>query len=183
MSQLKDRYQNQVKPELKSELGLTNDYGVPSLVKVLVTVGIGAATQNAKLQEEIVTLITRITGQKPVLTRAKKSIAGFKVREGMPVGVMVTLRGEKMYDFLGKMVNVVLPRLRDFRGLSSNTFDGRGNFSLGFKDLLVFPEVDFDALTHPWGLTLTVVTSATTDEQGHLLASKLGFPFKEAKAL
>ncbi|MFM7389401.1 MAG: 50S ribosomal protein L5 [Vampirovibrionales bacterium] len=177
MKSLKQQYQEDIFKQLQEELGCENIYQVPRLVKVVINVGLGDAAQNAKLLEEAVSHLALITGQKPLVTRAKKSIAGFKVREGMPIGAMVTLRDERMYDFLSKLVNVVLPRIRDFRGVSDSGFDGRGNYNLGLKDQLIFPEIEYDMISRMRGMNITIVTSASDDKQAKALLEKMGFPF------
>ena len=182
MSALKKRYQEEMLPALMKELECTNVMQVPRLEKVVINIGIGDAAQNAKLVDAALEEMTRIAGQKPVVTRAKKSIAGFKVRENMPVGLKVTLRGPRMYDFISKLTGVVLPRIRDFRGVSPKGFDGRGNFNLGLKDQLVFPEIDYDKVQRMRGMNITIVTSSTDDRGARALLEQLGFPFQKAKA-
>ena len=177
MKTLQEKYNTEIEPQLFEHLTLKNRREVPKIVKVIVNVGLGDASQNAKLLEEALNQITLITGQKPLVTRSKKSIAGFKVREGMPVGVMVTLRGERMYQFLSKLVNVVLPRIRDFRGISDAGFDGKGNYNLGLKEQLIFPEVEYDMVTRVRGMNISIVTSATTDHDAKKLMTLIGFPF------
>ncbi|MCE2930804.1 MAG: 50S ribosomal protein L5 [Vampirovibrionales bacterium] len=177
MKTLKEIYQDEIFASLKEELDLSNVHEVPCLVKVVINVGLGESAQNAKSLDEAIQHLTLMTGQKPLVTRAKKSIAGFKVREGMPIGAMVTLRGDRMYDFVSKLVNVVLPRIRDFRGLNDHGFDGRGNYNLGLKDQLIFPEIDYDMITKVRGLNITVVTSSSSDTEALSLLKKLGFPF------
>jgi large subunit ribosomal protein L5 len=145
--------------------------------------GVGEATQNAKVLDPAVAELAQITGQKPVITRAKKSIAAFKVREGMPIGCMVTLRGDRMYEFLDRLVNVALPRVRDFRGVPSRSFDGRGNYTLGLRDQLIFPEIDYSKVEHQKGMNITIVTTATSDEHGHALLKAIGMPFRAANAV
>jgi len=177
MKTLKQTFKEVHFEEIRKELDLKNVHQVPQLVKVVINVGLGDSAQNAKSLDEAVNHLTMMTGQKPLITRAKKSIAGFKVREGMPVGAMVTLRSERMYDFVSKLVGVVLPRIRDFKGLSSSGFDGRGNYNLGLKDQLLFPEIDYDMISQTRGMNITVVTSASNDEQALVLLKKIGFPF------
>jgi large subunit ribosomal protein L5 len=155
----------------------------PRLEKVVVNMGVGEATQNAKVLDPAVAELAQITGQKPVITRAKKSIAAFKVREGMPIGCMVTLRGDRMYEFLDRLVNVALPRVRDFRGVPSRSFDGRGNYTLGLRDQLIFPEIDYSKVEHQKGMNITIVTTATSDEHGHALLKAIGMPFRAANAV
>jgi large subunit ribosomal protein L5 len=162
-----------------SELGLKNVMEVPKVEKIIVNMGVGEATQNAKLIDSAVADLTIITGQKPVVKKAKKSEAGFKLREGMPIGTKVTLRKEMMYDFLDRLVNVVLPRVRDFEGVSAKAFDGRGNYSLGLRDQLVFPEIEYDKVEKLFGMSITIVSSAKTDEEGRALLKAFGMPFKK----
>jgi large subunit ribosomal protein L5 len=180
---LKERYQKEIVPALKKQLGHENNLQVPRLEKIIINVGLGDAAQNAKLLDLGVEELQAISGQKPVITRAKKSIAGFKIREGMPIGAKVTLRGERMYDFLAKLIGMVLPRIRDFRGLNPQGFDGRGNYNLGLKDQLVFPEINYDKVQRMRGLNVTLVSSAQNDMEARALLEHLGFPFrKPAKA-
>jgi large subunit ribosomal protein L5 len=177
---LKERYEKELLQAVQKELGFENKFQSPRLVKVVVNVGLGDAAQNAKLLEKGVNELTQITGQKPVVTRAKKSIAGFKIRQGMPVGAMVTLRGERMFDFLNKLVCIVLPRIRDFRGLSEKGFDTRGNYNIGLKDQLVFPEINYDEVDRLRGLNITIVTTAQDDMAAKALLKHIGFPFRKA---
>lgn len=179
MATLKERYQKEILQAVQKELGLESSYQCPRLVKIVVNVGLGDAAQNAKLLEKGVKELTMITGQKPVVTRAKKSIAGFKVREGMPVGAMVTLRGDRMYDFMAKLVGIVLPRIRDFRGLSEKGFDTRGNYNIGLKDQLVFPEINYDEVDRVRGMNITIVTTAENDMHAKSLLKHIGFPFRK----
>jgi len=174
---LKDSYRNEVVPALMKEFGYRNVMEAPRLEKIVVNVGVGEALQNAKALDHTVQDITIITGQQPIVTRAKKSIAGFKLREGMTVGVKVTLRGNRMYDFLDRLCNVALPRRRDFRGVSPDSFDGRGNYSLGLREQLVWPEIDYDSIDKVRGMEMSVVTTAKTDEEGRSLLQLLGMPF------
>ena len=176
---LKERYYKEIVPALKKQFGYTNDLQVPRLEKVVVNMGIGEATANAKAIEGGVKDLTTITGQKPIVNRARKSIATFKVRQGMPVGACVTLRGERMYDFLSKVINIALPRIRDFRGVSPKSFDGRGNFSLGVKEQLIFPEINYEQVDMVRGMDIAVVTTARTDHEGRALLVELGMPFKK----
>ena len=178
MSRLKDRYTKEVAPALKKEFGYKNVMAVPKIEKVVVNMGLGEATQNAKIVETGADEVTRITGQKPVVTRAKKSIAQFKVRKGMPIGAMVTLRGERMWEFLDRLMNIALPRVRDFKGVSPRGFDGRGNFTLGLKDQLIFPEIDYMKVDKARGMNISVVTTAKTDEESRKLLQLLGMPFR-----
>ena len=178
MSQLKQFYEEEVTPKLTETFGYTNAMQVPMLKKVVLNMGLGEAIQNIKLLDSAVEELKVISGQKPVITRAKRSIAAFKLREGMPIGCMVTMRREKMYDFYSKLVNIALPRVRDFRGISGKAFDGRGNYSLGIKEQLIFPEIDYDKIDKIKGLNITIVTSANTDEEGKLLLKLMGMPFR-----
>ena len=177
MPRLKDLYREQVVQALQKELGYDNVMQVPRLDKIVVNVGMGEALQNAKALDAAVQDVTIITGQKPIVTRARKSIAAFKLREGNPVGVKVTLRGNRMWDFLDRLCNVALARQRDFRGISADSFDGRGNYSLGLREQLVFPEIDYDSIDKIRGMEVTIVTTAQTDEEGYLLLRHLGMPF------
>jgi len=178
MSRLKDRYQQDVAPALEKEFGYKNVMAIPKLEKIVVNMGLGEATGNAKIVDVGVDEIARVTGQKPVVTRAKKSIAQFKLRQGMPVGAMVTLRGERMYEFLDRLISVALPRVRDFRGVSPKGFDGRGNYTLGLRDQLLFPEIDYMKVDKARGMNVSVVTSARTDEEARKLLQLLGMPFR-----
>lgn len=181
LPRLQERYEKDVAPELKKELGFTNPMQIPRLNKVVINIGMGEAIQNAKAMDAAVRDLAAITGQKPVITRAKRSVASFKLREGMPIGTMVTLRGTRMYDFLDKLMNVALPRLRDFQGVSAEAFDGRGNYTLGLREQLVFPEIDYDKIDKIRGMEITIVTTARTDQEGRRLLQMLGMPFKTAK--
>lgn len=172
-------YNEVVVPKLMKELEIKNIMDCPKLEKIIVNMGVGEATQNSKLMDAAMADLTIITGQKPLLRKAKKSEAGFKLREGMPIGAKVTLRKERMYDFLDRLVNVVLPRVRDFEGVPSNSFDGRGNYSVGLRDQLVFPEIDFDKVEKLLGMSITMVSSAKTDEEGRALLKAFGMPFKK----
>jgi large subunit ribosomal protein L5 len=178
MPRLKELYREQLVPALKKELGYRNVMQVPRLEKIVVNVGLGEALQNAKALDAAVQDITTITGQRPIVTRARKSIASFKLREGNPIGVKVTLRGDRMWDFLDRLCNVALPRQRDFRGISADSFDGRGNYSLGLHEQLIFPEIDYDSIDKIRGFEVTIVTTAETDEEGYQLLRHLGMPFK-----
>lgn len=177
MARLKEKYLNEVILGLQEKFNYTNVMAIPKLDKVVVNIGLGEAVQNPKALDAAVQDLTLITGQKPVVTRAKKSIAGFKLREGMPVGVKVTLRGERMYEFVDKLFNVALPRVRDFRGVSPKSFDGRGNYSLGLKEQLIFPEIEYDKIDKLRGLEVVFATTAKTDEEGRELLKLLGMPF------
>jgi large subunit ribosomal protein L5 len=178
-ARLRERYVKEVLPALMKEFSLKNPMAVPKLDKIILNMGVGEATQNAKLIDPAVTEVTQITGQKPVVTKAKKSIAQFKVREGMPIGVMVTLRGDRMYEFFDRLVNVALPRVRDFRGVPTKSFDGRGNFTLGVRDQLIFPEIDYAKVEKLKGMNITIVTSAGTDDQARALLKHMGMPFRQ----
>jgi large subunit ribosomal protein L5 len=177
-ARLRTRYFEELRPALQKELGLTNLMAVPRLEKVVVNMGVGEATQNAKVLDPAVAELAQITGQKPVITKAKKSIAAFKVREGMPIGCMVTLRGDRMFEFLDRLMNVALPRVRDFRGVPARSFDGRGNYTLGLRDQLIFPEIDYSKVEHQKGMNITIVTTATNDEHARALLKVLGMPFR-----
>jgi large subunit ribosomal protein L5 len=177
MPRLKELYREQIVPTLQKELGYQNVMQVPRLEKIVVNVGVGEALENAKALDATVQDVTTITGQRPIVTRARMSIATFKLREGNPVGVKVTLRGDRMWDFLDRLCNLALPRQRDFRGISPDSFDGRGNYSLGLREQLIFPEIDYDSIDKIRGLELTVVTTAQTDEEGYQLLRYLGMPF------
>ena len=179
MGALKDTYDNECVPALKEEFGYTNVMEIPKIEKIILNMGLGEAVQNPKIIEGAVEELTRIAGQKAVVTKAKKSIATFKPREGMPIGCRVTLRGERMYDFFSKLVNIALPRVRDFRGLSPKGFDGRGNYSMGVKEQIIFPEIDYDKIDKIKGFNITVVTTAKTDEEGRFLLKNMGMPFKK----
>src|SRR5918993_684134 len=178
MSRLKERYDAEVIPALKKEFGYTNAMAIPKVEKVVVNMGLGEATQNAKIVDTGVDELSRITGQKAVVTRAKKSIAQFKLRQGMPIGTMVTLRGERMWDFLDRLISVALPRVRDFRGVSAKGFDGRGNYTLGLKDQIIFPEIDYMKVDKNRGMNISVVTTANTDEEARRLLQLIGMPFR-----
>ena len=177
MPRLKDRYRREVVPALMEEFGYRNVMEVPRLQKIVVNVGLGEALQDVKALDAAARDIATITGQKPIITRAKKSIAAFKLREGNPIGVKVTLRGNRMYDFLDRMCNVALPRRRDFRGISPDSFDGRGNYTLGFREQLVWPEIDYDSIDRIRGMEVTIVTTAKTDEEARHLLQLFGMPF------
>ena len=175
---LKARFQKEIAPSLMKEFDLKNPMAVPHLEKIVVNVGVGEATQNAKVLDPAVSELGQITGQKPVVTRAKKSIAAFKVRAGQSIGAMVTLRGDRMYEFFDRLVNVVLPRVRDFRGVSTKAFDGRGNYTLGLHDQLIFPEIDYARVDKLKGMNVTIVTTARSDDQARALLKNLGMPFR-----
>jgi len=178
MSRLKDRYEQDVAPALQKEFGYGNVMAIPKIAKIVVNMGLGEATQNAKIVDTGADEVARITGQKPVTTRAKKSIAQFKVRKGMPIGSMVTLRGDRMWNFLDRLISVALPRVRDFRGVSPKGFDGRGNYTLGLKDQLLFPEIDYMKVDKARGMNISVVTTAKSDEESRKLLQLLGMPFR-----
>src|SRR5829696_4154948 len=182
MSRLKDRYQQQVVPALSKEFGYKNVMAVPRVQKVVVNMGLGEATANAKLVDVGSDELSRITGQKPVTRRAKKSIAAFKVRKGMPIGTMVTLRGDRMWEFLDRLMSIALPRVRDFRGLSPAQFDGHGNYTFGLTEQSMFHEIDMDRVDRQRGMDITVVTTARNDEEGRELLRRLGFPFRSDSA-
>ena len=179
MSRLKEIYQNELVPKLLKELQLRNVMEVPRVEKVVVNMGLGEAIQNVKILESAVEEMSRITGQKAVITRAKKSIAQFKLREEMPIGVMVTLRRDRAYEFLDRLINVALPRVRDFKGVSAKAFDGRGNYTLGIREQLIFPEIDIENIDKIKGMNVTIVTSARTDEEGRALLTAMGMPFRK----
>jgi len=176
---LKTKYAEDVVPALKKQFDYSSIYEVPKLVKIVLNMGVGEAVQNVKILDAAVKQLTAIAGQKAVVTRAKQSIATYKIRQGMPIGTMVTLRGQKMYDFLQKLVNVALPRIRDFRGVSDKSFDGRGNYSLGLKEQVLFPEISYDAVELILGMNISIVTTARTDEEAKALLSELGMPFRK----
>ena len=179
MNRLMERYQNEVVKSLMEKFNYSSKMQAPKIEKIVLNIGVGDAVSNSKLLDEAVNELTLISGQKPVITRAKKSIAGFKLRKGAPIGCKVTLRGERMYEFLDKLVNISLPRVRDFRGVSNNSFDGRGNYTLGIKEQLIFPEINFDKVNKLRGMDIVFVTTAKTDEEGHELLAQLGMPFKK----
>jgi large subunit ribosomal protein L5 len=178
-ARLKERFHKDIAPALAKELGATNPMAVPRLHKIVVNMGVGEATQNTKVLDPLVRDLGEITGQKPVVTKAKKSIAAFKVREGMSIGAMVTLRGDRMYEFLDRLINVALPRVRDFRGVSTKSFDGRGNYTLGLRDQLIFPEIDYAKVDKLKGMNVTIVTTARDDNQARALLKHLGMPFRQ----
>lgn len=178
MARLKDHYIKEVAPALIKEFNYKNRMQAPKMVKIIVNMGLGDAIQNIKILENAAQELSMIVGQKPVITKAKKSIATFKLRKGMPIGCMVTLRQDRMYEFFDRLVNVAIPRIRDFRGISSKAFDGRGNFSMGIKEQFIFPEVDFDKIEKVTGMNITIVTSAKTDEEARALLKRMGVPFR-----
>lgn len=176
---LKDIYQEKIVPKLTEQFSYTNVHQVPKVAKITINRGLGEASQNAKALEASINEIATITGQKPVVTRAKKAIAGFKIREGMPVGVMVTLRGARMFTFLDRLINLSLPRIRDFRGISPKSFDGRGNYTLGLREQLIFPEIEYDSIDQIRGMDISIITTANSDEEGRALLKELGMPFRD----
>jgi len=178
MSRMRDRYSKEVAPALAKEFGYKNVMAIPKIEKIVVNMGLGEATGNAKIVDTGADEVMRITGQKPVVTRSKKSIAQFKVRKGMPIGTMVTLRGDRMWEFLDRLISIALPRVRDFRGVSPRGFDGRGNYTLGLKDQLLFPEIDYMKVDKARGMNISVVTTAKTDEESRKLLQLLGMPFR-----
>ncbi|GEK30776.1 50S ribosomal protein L5 [Kurthia zopfii] len=179
MSRLKDKFVNEVSSALMSKFEYTSVMQVPKVEKIVVNMGVGDAVQNSKVLDTAVEELALITGQKPVVTKAKKSIAGFRLREGMPIGAKVTLRGERMYDFLDKLIAVSLPRVRDFRGVSKKAFDGRGNYTLGVKEQLIFPEIDYDKVSKVRGMDIVIVTTANSDEEARELLTQFGMPFQK----
>ncbi|MBA4384817.1 MAG: 50S ribosomal protein L5 [Anaerolinea sp.] len=179
MNIMKERYQKEISPALMKALGLTNIMQIPRITKVVVNIGLGEAMDNPKALDAAVIDLTTITGQKPVVTKARKSIANFKLREGRAIGTAVTLRGDRMWSFLDRLMNIVLPRVRDFRGVSPNSFDGRGNYTLGLREQIIFPEIEYDKVDKVRGLEITIVTTATTDEQATALLALLGMPFRK----
>ena len=178
MSRLKEKYAKEVVPALKKEFGYANVMAIPRVSKVIINMGLGEATSNAKIVDTAADELSKITGQKAAVRRAKKSIAAFKVRQGMPVGAMVTLRGERMYDFLDRLMSIALPRVRDFKGISAKGFDGRGNYTLGLKDQIIFPEIDYMKVDKARGMNVSVVTTAKTDEEARKLLQLIGLPFR-----
>jgi large subunit ribosomal protein L5 len=179
-ARLKERYLEEIRPQLREEFNFRNDLEVPKIEKIVVNIGVGEAIANNRALDAAIGDLTIITGQKPVVTRAKKSIAAFRLRAGMPIGAMVTLRGDKMYEFMDRLVNIALPRVRDFRGISPKSFDGRGNYTLGLREQLIFPEIDYDKIDKTRGMEVSIVTTAKTDEEGRRLLGLLGMPFREA---
>ena len=179
MSTLQDKYTKEIKPRLFKENKYRSMMEVPKLTKITVNLGVGEATQNPKALEAAVTDLTQITGQKPVVTKARKSISNFKLRQGMPIGCAVTLRRERMYEFLDRLINVAMPRIRDFRGISPKSFDGRGNFNLGLREQLIFPEIDYDKIDKVRGMTISFTTTARTDDEARQLLTELGMPFRK----
>lgn len=179
MNRLKEKFQKEITPALMSKFNYKSVMQVPKLEKIVINMGVGDAVANAKALDNAVEELTTITGQRPVVTKAKKSIAGFRLREGMPIGTKVTLRGNQMYDFLDKLVSVSLPRVRDFRGVSNKSFDGRGNYTLGVKEQIIFPEIDYDKVSKVRGMDIVIVTTANTDEESRELLTQFGMPFQK----
>ncbi len=179
MSRLKEKYTNEVSPALMSKFNYKSVMQVPKVEKIVINMGVGDAVQNSKALDAAVEELTIITGQKPVVTKAKKSIAGFRLREGMPIGAKVTLRGDRMYEFLDKLIAIALPRVRDFRGVSKKSFDGRGNYTLGVKEQLIFPEIDYDKVSKVRGMDIVIVTTANSDEEARELLTQFGMPFQK----
>lgn len=179
MATLKEKYQNEVMSAMQEKFGYTNVMAIPKLSKIVINMGVGEATQNVKLLDGAVADLTAISGQKPVITRARKSIASFKLREGMPIGVKVTLRGDNMYAFANKLLGVVLPRVRDFRGVNPHGFDGRGNYTLGLKEQLIFPEIEYDKVDKIRGMNISFITTAKTDQEAYELLKLMGMPFRD----
>ena len=178
MATLKDRYRSEIAPKLKEELGLTNTMEVPRVTKITLNMGVGEAVGDKKILENAVADMQKIAGQKPVVTKSRKSIAGFKIRDGWPIGCKVTLRDERMYEFLERLIDIAIPRIRDFRGISGKQFDGRGNFAMGVTEQIIFPEIDYDQVDKLRGMDIVITTSAKNDEQGRALLSAFNFPFK-----
>jgi large subunit ribosomal protein L5 len=179
MARLKEKYKNDIAPALAKEFDIKNPMAIPRIEKVIINMGIGEAISNAKILDTAAEELRAITGQKPVITKAKKSIASFKLRQGMNIGTMVTLRGERMFEFLDRLISVALPRVRDFRGISAKAFDGRGNYTLGIREQLIFPEIDFNKVDKTRGMNISIVTTAKTDEQSRALLKALGMPFRQ----
>lgn len=181
MARLKEKYKNEIAPALAKEFEIENVMAIPKLEKIVVNMGIGEAIGNSKVLDTAVEELQTITGQKPVITKAKKSIAAFKLRQGMSIGTMVTLRGDRMYEFLDRLISVALPRVRDFRGISARAFDGRGNYTLGIREQLIFPEIDFNKVDKTRGMNISIVTTAENDEQSRALLKALGMPFRQGR--
>ena len=177
-ARFKEKYLSEIRPAIAKELGVTNAMAIPRLEKIVINMGLGEATQNVKIMDPLVADLGAISGQKPVITKAKKSIAAFKLREGMPIGAMVTLRGDKMYEFLDRLITIALPRVRDFRGVSSKSFDGRGNYTLGLRDQLIFAEIDYAKVDKTKGMNVTIVTTANDDDGARALLKGFGMPFR-----
>ncbi|MCW5959188.1 MAG: 50S ribosomal protein L5 [Pyrinomonadaceae bacterium] len=181
MARLKEKYRKEIAPAIAKEFGIKNVMAIPRVEKVVINMGMGEAISNSKILDTAVEEIQTITGQKPVITKAKKSIAAFKLRQGMNIGTMVTLRGDRMYEFLDRLISVALPRVRDFRGISGKAFDGRGNYTLGIKEQLIFPEIDFNKVDRTRGMNISIVTTAENDEQSRALLKALGMPFRQGR--
>jgi large subunit ribosomal protein L5 len=179
MARLKEKYRNEVAPALAKEFGIKNPMAIPKIEKIVINMGVGEAIGNSKILDTAVEELKSISGQKPVITKAKKSIAAFKLRQGMSIGTMVTLRGDRMYEFLDRLISVALPRVRDFRGISPKAFDGRGNYTLGVREQLIFPEIDFNKVDKTRGMNISIVTTAKNDEQARALLKALGMPFRQ----
>jgi len=179
MARLREKYQNEVVPKLAEQFQYKSSMQIPRMEKIVVNMGLGEAIQNIKILDSAAEELAQLTGQKPVITRARQSIAAFKLRKGMPIGCMVTLRGNRMYEFFDKLVNVALPRVRDFRGISSKALDGRGNYTLGIKEHIIFPEIDYDKIDKIKGINITIVTSAQTDDEARTLLALMGMPFRQ----
>lgn len=179
MNRLKEKYLKSVKPELAKKFSYKSSMQIPKVEKIVINMGVGDAVANSKVLDDAVEELTQLSGQKPIITKAKHSIANFKLREGMPIGCKVTLRGERMYQFLDKLVSIALPRVRDFRGINGNSFDGRGNYTLGVKEQLIFPEINFDKVKKVRGMDIVIVTTANTDEEGRTLLQLMGMPFRK----
>ncbi len=179
MARLKEKYKNEIAPALAKEFGIENPMAIPRIEKIVVNMGMGEAIANSKILDTAVEELKAVTGQKPVITKAKKSIAAFKLREGMNIGTMVTLRGDRMYEFLDRLISVALPRVRDFRGISAKAFDGRGNYTLGIREQLIFPEIDFNKVDKTRGMNISIVTTARNDEQSRALLKAMGMPFRQ----
>ena len=179
MARLKEKYKNEIAPAIAKEFDIKNPMAIPKIEKIVVNMGLGEGISNAKILDVAAEELRTITGQKPVITKAKKSIAAFKLRQGMNIGAMVTLRGERMYEFLDRLISVALPRVRDFRGISAKAFDGRGNYTLGIREQLIFPEIDFNKVDKTRGMNISIVTTAKTDEQARALLKSLGMPFRQ----
>jgi large subunit ribosomal protein L5 len=180
MARLKDKYREEIVSQLREQFGYSNLMQVPKVTKVTLNMGVGEAKTNAKMLDDAVSELAEISGQKPVITRARKSIAGFKVREGMAIGAKVTLRGDRMYEMIDRLVSIALPRIRDFRGIDPRQFDGRGNFAMGIREQTIFPEIDYDKVERTQGMNVVITTTAKTDEEGRALLSRLGMPFRES---
>ncbi|MDQ3635159.1 MAG: 50S ribosomal protein L5 [Acidobacteriota bacterium] len=179
MARLREKYRNDIAPAIAKEFEIENKMAIPKLEKIVINMGVGEAISNSKILDTVVDELTVVTGQKPVVTKAKKSIAAFKLREGMNIGSMVTLRGNRMYEFLDRLISVALPRVRDFRGISPKSFDGRGNYTLGIKEQLIFPEIDFNKVDNTRGMNISIVTTAENDEQARSLLKAMGMPFRQ----